>query len=268
MIGRTVMLIAIFAGHSFGSEAPVPGRAVADWIAVSSTASPGQPLQTAIRIRHDKGWHSYWINPGEAGMPTTVEWKLPPGWQHGELRFPSPVRFQTGGLVGYGYEGTLLLPVAVTPPAGFTGTAMLRARISWLACGDHGCVPGSAELTLELAAGDTSPGPAAAQITDAIKRLPQPAGESLRLVVTESKKSLTLALMPADSSVVDFSRHEVFPFPPDIVDPKAGIRFTARDGRWTASVAMSEFAVSPVKSLDLVLDDRKNPPLSIGWKID
>ncbi|HSP42087.1 MAG TPA: protein-disulfide reductase DsbD domain-containing protein [Luteolibacter sp.] len=268
MIARIAMLSAIAAGFTYGAEAPNPGRAKAELIAVSATVPPGKPLQTAIRIRHDKGWHSYWLNPGEAGMPTTVEWELPPGWKHGEPGFPAPVRFLTGELAGYGYEGELLLPVTLTPPEDFAGAAKLEAEISWLACSDEGCVPGEAKLSLEVAAGDAATSPAAAEIIAAIDLLPRPAGEALRLAVEETDNSLILTLLPGKSASADLSRHEVFPLTPELIDPKAQIRFTAEGPKWIATVPKSEFAASPVKELTLVLTDRKNPPLQVTWKIE
>ncbi|MFZ9936732.1 MAG: protein-disulfide reductase DsbD domain-containing protein [Luteolibacter sp.] len=188
------MLSVIATGFTQATGEPSPGRATADWIAVSSAALAGQPLQTAIRVRHDKNWHSYWLNPGEAGIPTTVEWKLPPGWQHGVLGFPAPVRFHTGELAAYGYKGELLLPVTVTPPEDFAGTAKLEAEISWLACSADGCMPGEASLSLEITARDAAPSPQAAAILAAIDLLPRPADEALRLSVQESGNSLLFTL--------------------------------------------------------------------------
>lgn len=265
MIARITVLSAIAAGMVLGDGKPGTGRAKADWLTASSSALPGQPLQTAIRIRHDKHWYSYWLNPGEAGMPTTVEWKLPPGWKHGEPGFPAPVGFLTSGLASYGHVGELLLPVTITPPEDFIGTAKLEAEISWLACSNDGCVPGEAALSLEVTAGDPLPGPAAAEILAAIDLLPRPAGESLRLSVEETENSLVLTLIPGKSAPADLSQHEVFPLTTEVIDPKTRIRFAPGGQNWTATVPKSEFAASPLKELTLVLADGKHPPLQVTW---
>jgi len=264
MITRIVILSAVAVG--LAAADPNPGRATAGWVAASANARPGQPLQTAIRIRHDDGWHSYWLNPGEAGMPTTVEWKLPPGWKVGELKFPVPIRFLTGELAGYGYEGTLLLPVSLMPPEDFAGKAELKVEVSWLACSDEGCVPGSAGLTLEITAGDATDGPHAGKIQAAIARIPRPAGDALRLLVEEGEKSLTLTLHAAEPAPLDIAKCLVFPLTPDLLDPKAEIRFSRKVDGWTAAVPMSEFASSPVRELALVLADGKKPPLEVLWR--
>ena len=267
MIARTAMLSVIVTGFSWGAEEANPGRARADWIASSASARPSQPIHTAIRIRHDEGWHSYWLNPGEAGMPTTVEWKLPPGWKHGGLRFPAPGRFVTGELAGFGYKGTLLLPVTLTPPEDFAGNARLEAVVSWLACGEEGCVPGEAALTLEIAAGDGSAGPHSADILTAIDRLPRPAGEAMRLVVESAGKSLTLTLHAKSPAPLDPAACEVFPLTPDLIDPKTPIRFVKSGESWTATAALGEFAETPVKELTLVLATKgTGSPVEVAWR--
>jgi hypothetical protein len=40
---------------------------------------PGETFDVALRVTMDPGWHNYWINPGDAGMPTRIAWELPGG---------------------------------------------------------------------------------------------------------------------------------------------------------------------------------------------
>lgn len=267
MIARLVLISSLAAGCAASANEPLPGRASAEWIASSSSVRAGQPFHTAIRIRHDDGWHSYWLNPGQAGLPTSVEWKLPEGWKHGGLHFPVPTRFVSGGLAGFGYKGELLLPVTLVPPEDFTGKARLELTVSWLACGEEGCVPGDADLALEVSAGDAAPGPDAAAIMAAIDRVPRPAGESLRLTVEEVEKSVILRIHMGKPAPLDPSSSEIFPLTPEVIDPKAEIRFTEIDGVWTATVPKGEFAPSPVGELSLVIAGRDGEaPLEAAWK--
>ena len=30
-----------------------------------------------VQLTHKPGWHTYWINPGDSGLPTTLNWTLP-----------------------------------------------------------------------------------------------------------------------------------------------------------------------------------------------
>jgi thiol:disulfide interchange protein DsbD len=270
MIARLAMILLGTATltHATAGESR-PGRASAEWITNSASALPEQPLHTAIRLTHDHGWHSYWLNPGEAGLATTMEWKLPPGWTHGGLQFPVPVRFSTGGLAGFGYEGVTRLPVVLTPPSEFTGKALLQAVVSWLACGNDGCVPGKAEISLEITAGPPQPTAASAEILAAIDRVPRTAGQSVRLQVADEGSKLTLKLHAEDPSPLDFARCEVFPRTPDVIAPDAEIRFARSGDAWVATAAKSEFAKTPLKELTLVLATKDaGQPLEITWKAD
>jgi hypothetical protein len=61
----------------------------------------------------EKGWHIYWINPGDSGEPPRVTWQLPPGFNPGVLEWPAPRRLVTSSIVDFGYEDavTLIVPV-------------------------------------------------------------------------------------------------------------------------------------------------------------
>ncbi len=42
---------------------------------------PGQSQQLGILLRHEPHWHTYWINPGDSGLPTTLAWNTAGGLQ-------------------------------------------------------------------------------------------------------------------------------------------------------------------------------------------
>jgi thiol:disulfide interchange protein DsbD len=110
----------------------------------------GQPLQLGLRIDHAPHWHTYWKNPGDSGLATTLQWTLPAGFQAGEIAWPTPRPLPVGPLMNFGYEGTLLLPVAVTVPAGFAGeTLEVKLRADWLVCRDV-CIPEGGDFVLHL----------------------------------------------------------------------------------------------------------------------
>jgi thiol:disulfide interchange protein DsbD len=250
---------------SCAASAAQPGRASAVWLSSSMSAEPGKPLQTAIRMTHDDNWHSYWVNPGEAGIPTTAEWKLPPGWKCSGLELPAPIRFLTGGLAGYGYEGTVLFPVTLTPPADFAGEARLRVTLSWLACGEDGCVPGEKELLLDLRAGGHVATEHEAAIQNARQSLPQ-ARDGVRLEVSEKEDRLTLVIAGGSTPLGDLSACHVYPATPEVIDAQAEIRFRKDGERWIAEAPLGEFAKKPVKRLELVLKgDGHDRPLHVVW---
>ena len=124
----------------------------ADVFVVDNSADEG--LLVAVRIKMEPGWHVYWENPGEAGMPVEIEWGLPEGFRALPLEFPVPERFDSGGITGFGYKDEVVLFSSIVPegmqddlsvPA---GKFPLRAELSWLSCKEV-CVPGSASLILQ-----------------------------------------------------------------------------------------------------------------------
>lgn len=119
----------------------------------SDAVGSGAVIYPAVHFSIPKPWHIYWKNPGDAGLPTKVEFKLPPGFSAGELIWPPHKTFtQPGGLVGYGYEETVALSAPVQIPAGLPDGEKfeITAEVRWLACYDR-CIPGRAKLTKELA---------------------------------------------------------------------------------------------------------------------
>ena len=77
------------------------------------TAAPGDSLLAGIVLEMEEGWHTYWRNPGEAGMATEIQWSLPDGVEAGEIQWPIPEPYEADGLVTFVYHDqvTLLVPL-------------------------------------------------------------------------------------------------------------------------------------------------------------
>ena len=113
----------------------------------------GQPAWLGLRLRHAAHWHSYWKNPGDSGMATTLRWALPDGVTAGEIEWPTPKRLPVAPLINYGYEGDVLLPVPLTLPANFRAAALdVKLHAQWLVCKDQ-CIPQSGDFALSIASG-------------------------------------------------------------------------------------------------------------------
>lgn len=130
-------------------------------ISQESSIKPGTVARVGIRLQHDPHWHTYWRNPGDSGLPTSVAWTLPPGWSAGPIRWPLPQRLPVGPLTNFGYEGQIVLPVdlVVPPDLPTDRPALVTAQVEWLMCKDV-CIPGQASLQLELPVSTTPPQPA------------------------------------------------------------------------------------------------------------
>jgi thiol:disulfide interchange protein DsbD len=170
----TAVVVCAFIGVDAGRAAPPARHVRASLVAERDAVQPGQPLMVGLRLQMDPTWHTYWRNPGDAGLPTKVRWELPEGFSAGELQWPHPIRFNTGPLVSYGYEHEVLLPVEIQVPPGLSSPDLhLTARASWLECQEI-CLPGKAELSLSLPVRASAvPGPAAGLFEGARRRLPR-----------------------------------------------------------------------------------------------
>ena len=146
------LFLALTLGAGAASAEPVDtGHLTAELVAQSGGVAPGQTVWLAVRQKIQKGWHTYWRNPGDAGEPMRLGWTLPAGWRAGDVVWPAPHRLPVGPLMDYGYEGEVLLPVPVTAPADAKPgeTVPLKVAASFLVCAET-CVPEDAVLTLDL----------------------------------------------------------------------------------------------------------------------
>src|SRR4030095_917651 len=154
-MGHVVVAVAIALAAARSARGrpmePVEAKAVTSTALVGA----GTPFDVGVLLRMQRGWHVYWLNPGESGLPTSVRWTVPEGFSVVPWRGPVPHRFeQPGGVVGYGYADTVLLRATVTPPSTLAdaGRVPLRAEVGWLACASL-CIRGKKSLDLTLGPG-------------------------------------------------------------------------------------------------------------------
>jgi DsbC/DsbD-like thiol-disulfide interchange protein len=179
-----IVLGALLAEGGMVYAAPVRVKhGEVELLAERASVEPGETVWLALRFRLDPGWHTYWLNPGESGMPPRLTWTLPDGFSAGAIRFPPPSRFESEGIVSFGFEKEVVLFVPVTAPAmwlsGRTVTVGLKA--DWLVCSDL-CLPETARLNVELNGDASASGPEVARLFDEARaRLPSvPEGWNLQ----------------------------------------------------------------------------------------
>lgn len=149
----------------------------AELLAETTHAVPGEVLWTALRLEHMERWHTYWINPGDAGKPTEISWNLPAGVTAGDIVWPTPERFELpADLVDFGYTGEVFLLVPLTVAANFAAPQLsVSADVVWLEC-DEICIPSGATVALNLPVSTATPVPLNAAATEgfALTRASQP----------------------------------------------------------------------------------------------
>lgn len=242
------------------------GHATARWVAESHQIEPGARLSTVVELKVDPGWHVYWINPGEAGMPTTASWTLPEGVSCGPLIHPWPISFRTGMLHGYGHEGIVRYPVTVAVPDDFSGEATLLGTVNWLACNDDSCVPGSAEIQLVIRQGRFLPTPESDLVHQAHFRAITPAAEGMRLEVGDGGDHWNLAISGERAASAVGARAMMAT--PEFSKPGEPIRFRAdADGKAVARVVKSAYAPKQPESAEIWLWPKSfKRPISLVWQ--
>ncbi|PYJ14030.1 MAG: thiol:disulfide interchange protein [Verrucomicrobia bacterium] len=160
-----------FAPHAFSQSYQGKQLVRTELLADTNAIVPGKPFTIGLLLRMAPGWHTYWKFSGDAGLPTELKWKLPPGWKIGEIQWPIPLKtIDPGDIQTYGYVDEVLLTQEVTPsPKIENSTIKLVADASWLVC-EKICIPGNATLELELPI-STSSQPANTELFARYRRL-------------------------------------------------------------------------------------------------
>jgi thiol:disulfide interchange protein/DsbC/DsbD-like thiol-disulfide interchange protein len=200
-----------------GSAQIVDGRQLvkAQLVADTQHIEPGQKFRLGVLYTIVPNWHIYWRYAGDAGIPTQIDWQLPPGFQAGQLQWPLPTREkEPGGLEVFDYNNEVLLFTEVQAPQQLpAGPIELGAKSNWLVC-ERQCVPGDAQLTLKLNDGGQGPGNQdifAKYAASVPKAGSPPGGYSVSLKPSGNQMVVEFSGVPQGSGL-DF-----FPQPPDNV---------------------------------------------------
>jgi thiol:disulfide interchange protein len=227
----------VFTAALLGAIVPAPAAAptvqsdpvAAKLVPEFGAAAPGTTLWVDLHLDIAEGWHTYWRNPGDSGLPTEIAWTLPPGFTAGDIQWPVPERFVSGGIGNYGYSRAvdLLVPIAVPKDAAQGTEARLQADATWLVCSEI-CIPGEAKLALTLPIGPASPpDPSTAELFAAARsHVPKRADVAAHFSVAGQEIRLTV---PVDAAAgLGRSTVSFFPSDPNIVDAAAEPKLVRR----------------------------------------
>ena len=167
---------------------------------------PGAEVLLGVNQRIIPHWHTYWKNPGDSGLPTTIAWQLPVGAAAGEIQWPVPRRFTTGPVTNYAYadEVTLLSPLQVPPDVRPGGRFPVSATVKWLVC-EEICIPQQVELGLDLpvATGPAQAGSGSPLIRQAKASLPESSPWAASVAYDEDGIRLRIAAPELGSGTVE-----------------------------------------------------------------
>ena len=256
LVGALLLVAEAWSGPETG---PVQRDHIeVELIAETMSVQPGAEFRVGLRMQPDPGWHTYWINPGDSGLPIHLEWTAPDGARVSEIAWPYPEALPIGHLVNYGYEGEHLLPATVFVPADLPigSTFTLDLYADWLVC-EVECIPGEADLRLELPIEATAPSldPNRADLFAwADSRRPQPVDWPARF--RAESRQLSVSIDSGDA--LNTESLAFFPATENLVDHAAEAFVAVADGRVQISQRLSTFFAGAPEQLSFLLVDTAN----------
>jgi thiol:disulfide interchange protein len=193
-------------------------------------ARPGDTILAGVDLKMDPGWHTYWKNPGAAGMATKIEWQLPPGVTAGDIQWPLPEKLPPAEVTTYGYNDEVMLIVPLKLAADLKpGSLDLKAKVSWLEC-KEACVPGSGnvEATLNVGA-ETKASADAAMIETWQGKIPKSdkdwsAHAWWEKSATDDSRPLIVEFSPPTITVtLKYEKSDLFPYASDDFEIQASV---------------------------------------------
>jgi thiol:disulfide interchange protein DsbD len=258
-IAAPTAVLALWLGQASGAagqNAPdEPLHVAIEAFADRQSVAPGQSFRVALVEHIQPGWHTYWINPGDAGQATKLSWTLPEGYRVADVQWPVPQVFRTGPLVTYGYEGeTVLLQNVQAPDRLGSAPVQLLVEAQWLACRDI-CIPehGVAHVTVRQGplAARPVPAPSPPLFTAAAERLPKPSPWNASLAVDATNVVLTVHGIERQLPVVAQARF--LPLTWGEIDNAAPQRGVRAGADLLLTLKRGDLRSSPMAKLDGVL---------------
>jgi len=231
----TVVLAFVFGpGMALAaSSAPVTSEHdVATLVTDRDAAEPGHDLGVGLRLQMKPGWHTYWVNPGDAGEAPTLSVTVGGGatGQAHEIVWPTPVRISEGGLMSYAYTGDVLLPEVLSLKDAGSGDVTVKAHAEWLVCASV-CVPEQGDFTLTVPRGAGAASAEAGLFRAAAAG--KPAASPFAAVITPDG---VLGLSGAGLSAASVKEAWFMPSVGGVIDQVAGQKLSVSEGRLTLAL--------------------------------
>jgi len=235
-----------------------------------SAATPGDIFLGALRLRMAEGWHVYWINPGDSGLPPTAAWTSSPEVTAGAFKFPTPHAIPIATLMNYGYEGELVLPfeVKIAQEAAVGAPLTIGATFDYLICADI-CIPEAVTLSAQLPIAATlSSDDAASKII--AQTLPSiPMALTGQAVVERSGDTFKVGVIDDSlaSVVVSAKSIRFFPYGAELLHAAPQIVRSGLDGVSVEVKANTMFAKPGENALAGIIGIENADGKMLGWEV-
>ena len=192
-------------------------------LAETTSLVPGETAWIGLRLDPAEHWHTYWKMGGDSGEPTSLnEWQAPEGTVIGDIQWPAPhwLPFYDTDLVNFGYESEVLLPVAITLPADYSGDSVELSTLAfWNVC-DQICIPGEQRFSITLPVSDVAELNAASAPLFAAARESLPTTDhNIKSIIAVAGDRVSLGFESPDAIFGDYSDAWFFPEQRRIIKP-------------------------------------------------
>lgn len=155
----TLFMVLLLSGpQNLDAQKVTTENAELELISEQSSVSPGDTFWMGIRMDIRDGWYVYYRNPGDSGLPMTVNWTHDGEYNISNIHWPYPKwKDVSGGLTSYAYEDSVLYMMEAVAPEDLEpgDEIILSAETDYLICEDI-CIPEYADLEMTIPVSESS----------------------------------------------------------------------------------------------------------------
>ena len=240
--GLLVPLGLVLASTALAAPVQTP-HVEAELVSSVRSIEPGKPFTVALRLEHEEHWHTYWKNPGDSGMATSIQWTLPQGFSAGGIQWPAPQRIPILPLTNFGYEGEVFLLTAIQPPADLAAgrEVTVEAKAEWLVCKEI-CLPGGAtfKTSLPVASGEAEADPRWEPVLSRVRSQLPGSLSGWTTSASQDGKSVVIRLRPQQANNIEIRKLIFFPDQDAIIENAAEQKLIREGDAWVLRVAAAE----------------------------
>ncbi len=247
----TIFILLIFSSYANAQQTFVPEVNI---VMDTKTIQSGIPFTAGIHFKIPEDSHIYWQNPGNSGLPTTIEWILPNGFTAGHIQWPYPEKFESPGDVTYGYEKEVVLMTEITPPSNLNpgDSVDISAKVDWLLCA-NGCIPGDINLTVKIPVDHSAIKSAeSTMINDWESRLPQEF-KNWKPEVSVHRGVIELTFHSPEKREKPINFLNVFPVLESLIDPNEKQNLLQVDNQFIIQLKISKYISNLPETFNAVI---------------
>lgn len=211
-------------------------------------------IDAAVVIRLEDGWHIYWRNPGDSGMPTSFDFILPEKISVSEIKWTVPKIFEFEGYASYGYEGIAVFPFSIYIPENFNQDEItIELNLRSLICKDV-CKPFNKKLskTINLKKNFVADNSVSDLISNASKNIPKK-NDKLKLRAKNHSDYVAINISSDIIKINKIKNVHFFPYENGIFKNSVTQNFSSSDSAVVLNVEFDPFKTKVPEILSGIL---------------